>query len=44
MQELGWTLLAVFGLMLILFAFVGYRRYCCMQEEDDLDEEEDREH
>lgn len=37
MQELGWELFAVFGLLLFLFALVRYQKYCCGRDGEDQD-------
>jgi len=44
MYRLGWELLAAFGLLLVLLAFVRLQRYYEMREQDDSDEEKDYEH
>ncbi len=44
MCELGCELLAAFWSLLFLLAFVRFKRYCWMREQDDLDEEEGLEH
>jgi hypothetical protein len=44
MQELGWELFAVFGLLVFLFVLLRYQRYCCMRDQKDSDEEKEHEH
>jgi hypothetical protein len=39
MQESGWIVLVVFGLLFCLLAFAHFKKYCCMREEDDAGEE-----
>jgi hypothetical protein len=44
MNELGWTLLAVFVWLVFLLIMARYHRYCCLQDRrglDDSDEEKD---